>query len=1004
MDAEVENGYFLEYEPKYRKYRFLMRKRIVEILLVSSIYDSFIMEEDVRLSDQVYEEFHNLNLRTLPHISRASSVSQALRMLRGRKFDLVITMRRLGEMNPSIFAQRVKEIQDIPVILLLKNTTELQHFRRAKSPAKHIDKVFLWNGNSNVFVAIIKLLEDRMNVDEDTVIGDVRVIIVVEDSIRFYSLYLPALYAEIMLQTHRLIHEGRHDYHSLLQMSSRPKILLASTYEDAVGYYRRYKNYLLGLISDIRFPRDGVFDDYAGFDLVRFVREDAPTLPIMMQSSDESNRADAEELQGFFVNKNDRSLVHELRKFMLDYMGFGPFTFRLPTYEMVAVAENLFDFREIIESVPLESLIYHARNDHFSGWFSARGEFEMARRLKPRKVSEFEDKEDLRRLLIDAADMILQDRLGTIVDFERTGYHPNSRFIRLRPGSLGGKGRGIAFLLYLRSLFSSGFYKEFPNIRIQIPKTYVIGTDEFEKFMNRNQLYDFVTSDASDQMIKERFVNAHISDSLRSDLEFIFKDIQQPLAVRSSNNFEDSLFQPFAGVFATYMIPNCNPSLYERINQLMMAIKLVYASTYLRLARSYAESIGVSLVGSRMAVVIQEVVGRAYQDRFYPTYSGIAASYNYYPLGDRLQPEDRIAHLVLGLGKTVVEGGLARRFSPKLPEINLYSESGQIIKESQRDFYAIKMDCYRSIDLEKGESSFLERYNLRNAIQDKTLREIADTYNYNDKTFSSGFRSENAGYPVITFNRQLKFGTFPMAQIINRVLMLGEEAMGCPVEIEFAGDFTGDKDGVPTFYLLQLRPFMEHEGDFAEDVEASKDDLFVYSTAISGNRVIKNIEDIVYVKPACFDNAKTISMIGEISLINKGLTREDRPYILIGPGRWGTNDRHLGIPADWTAINGTQVIMEVDLPDFKVDHSQGSHFFHNITSAGIPYLYVTHNSATDFIDWAWLESLDTVEETPFIKHVRTFSPVLVSVNGKKREGHILKPGPAKKWLSIDAHL
>ncbi len=991
MSIEERDRSLLEYHPKYRKYRYLMRKRIVEILLVSSIYDSFIMEEDVRLSDQIYEEFHNLNLRTLPHISRASSVTQAEDLLREQKFDLVITMRRLGEVDPWAFAERVKKIQEIPVILLLNNTSELNYYRRETTSDKLIDKVFVWNGTTSVFVAIIKMLEDRMNVDEDTSVGDVRVIIVVEDSIRFYSLYLPVLYSEIMRQTHRLIHEGRNDYHSLLQMSSRPKVLLASTFEEAIIYYEKYKDHLLGLITDIKFPRNGVLDPSAGFALVQVIRKDAPTLPIMIQSSDEANWVEADQLQGYFVNKNDRSLVHDLRNFLLNYMGFGSFTFRLPSEQVVAVANNLFEFREILEEVPIESLIYHAQSDHFSGWLSARGEFEMARKLKPRKASEFEDKEGLRKLLINTFNVILEERLGTIVDFDRSGYHPNSRFVRLRPGSLGGKGRSIAFLLYLRSLFSAGFNQEFPNIIIQVPKTYVIGTDEFDQFMRFNNLYDFVTTDASDERIKEQFVKAKVSPNLHSDLAFIFKDSSQPLAVRSSSNFEDSLFQPFAGVFATYMIPNCHPSFDERINQLVMAIKLVYASIYLSLSRSYAETLGVSLAGSRMAVIIQEVVGKQYGDRFYPTYSGTAASYNYYPLGDRLQPEDRIAHLVLGLGKTVVEGGLTRRFSPKRPQVNLYSDTKQILKESQRNFYAIQRDCNESIDLVQGENSFLECYNLRHAIEDKTLSEIADTYNPRDNTFSSGFINRDSGYPVITFNRQLKISTFPMAQIINRVLQLGEEAMGCPVEIEFAGCLTEKPDEKPTFYLLQIRPFMEHDEKINNGVDVDQEEVFVYSKQISGNRVMKNIRDIVYVKPEGFDNTRTLAMVEEIKRINKTLTSQERPYILIGPGRWGTNDRHLGIPVDWTAINGARVIMEVDLPDFKVDHSQGSHFFHNITSAGIPYFCVKGNSAGDFIDWGWLEKLTTVTETKFCKHVQAPEPLQVIVNGKKREGWILKP-------------
>ncbi len=995
MKAKSADNPLFKYHPKYRKYRLLMRKRVIEILLVSSIYDSFILEEDARLSDQIYEEFHNLNLRTLPHISRASSASQAIALLKERKFDLVIAMRRIGELNPWTFAERVKQIDDIPVILLLNNSEEIKFLKSNYIQDSLIDKVFVWNGNSNVFVAIIKLLEDRLNIDEDTRQGDVRVIIVVEDSVRFYSLYLPELYGEIMRQTRQLIYEGGNDYHTLLQMTSRPKILLASSYEEAMEYYEKYKDNLLGLITDIRFPKQGRFEDIAGFELVRAIRQESPTLPIMMQSSEESNRPLAEDLQAYFVNKNNQSLVYELRNFMLEFMGFGSFTFRNPKGETLGDANNLFELRDVIEKIPIQSLLYHAKNDHFSGWLSARGEFEMARRLKPRKVSEFKDDEDLRHLLLTSIDEILQEKLGVIVDFDRVGYHPNSRFVRLRPGSLGGKGRGLAFLVYLRSLFNAGFRKEFPNISIQVPRTFAIGTDEFEKFMQHNHLYDFVFSDVSDDEIKARFMNAHISESLRSDLKFIFDDIKKPLAIRSSNIFEDSLFRPFAGVFATYMVPNCNPDPDVRINQLLVAIKLVYASTYLSLAQSYANTLGVSLAGSRMAVVIQEVVGRQYQKRYYPNYSGTAASYNYYPIGDRLQPEDRIAYLALGLGKAIVDGGLARRFSPKYPEINIYSDADQKIRESQRYFYAIQRECYQSFDFQKGENNFLGTFDLGDAIQDQTLTEIADTYNPNDRRFLSGFWGRKDGYPVITFDRQIKYKTFPLAQVINRVLQLGEDAMGCPVEIEFAGDLPESADDKLTFNLLQIRPFVEHDETLSYEADVKREDMFVHSTQISGNRVIKNIQDIVYIKPDAFDRTKTQSMAKEISQINKGLTESQIPYILVGPGRWGTNDRHLGVPVDWTAISGARVIIEVDLDDFIIDHSQGSHFFHNIVSAGIPYLCVKIRSDSDFLDWEWLENVDAIEETTYFKHVRTASPLFVIINSKKRDGRILKPEAAK---------
>ncbi len=994
--AKNTDNLLLEYHPKFRKYRLLMRKRIIEILLVSSIYDSFILEEDARLSDQIYEEFHNLNLRTLPHVSRASSANQAIAMLKERKFDLVIAMRRIGELDPRNFAEKVKQIDDIPIILLLNNSEEIQSLKPNYVQDNLIDKVFVWNGNSNVFVAIIKLLEDRMNVDEDTRQGDVRVIIIVEDFIRFYSLYLPELYGEIMRQTRDLIYEGGNDYHTLLQMSSRPKILLAGSYEQALEYYKKYKEHLLGLITDIRFPRHGKFDDIAGFELVRAIRAEAPTLPIMMQSSEENNRSLAEDLQAYFVNKNDQSLVHELRNFMLEFMGFGSFTFRNPAGENLGEANNLFELKELIENIPMQSLLYHAKNDHFSGWLSARGEFEMARRLKPRKVSEFESDEDLRQFLLRSFDEILQEKLGVIVDFDRVGYHPNSRFVRLRPGSLGGKGRGLAFLVYLRSLFNAGFRKEFPNISIQVPKTFAIGTNEFEKFMQQNHLFDFVSSEMTDDQIKERFLHARISESLWSDLQFVFSEVGKPLAVRSSNIFEDSLFRPFAGVFSTYMIPNCNPHPSVRINQLVNAIKLVYASTYLSLAQAYADTLGVSLAGSRMAVVIQEVVGRQYGRRYYPNYSGTAASYNYYPVGDRLQPEDRIAYLALGLGKSIVDGGLTRRFSPKYPEINIYSDIHQKIDESQRYFYAIQRECHQDFDLHKGEYNFLGTFDLGDAIQDQTLTEIADTYNPNDGRFSSGYWEKRTGFPVITFDRQIKYNTFPLAQVINRVLQLGEEAMGCPVEIEFAGDFPENSNEKLTFNLLQIRPFVEHEETSSYVADVKRDNLFIHSSQISGNRVIKNIQDIVYIKPDSFDQTKTLLMAKEISQINQRLNETKTPFILIGPGRWGTNDRHLGVPVDWRAISGARVIIEVDLENFIVDHSQGSHFFHNIVSAGIPYMCVKYRSDSDYLDWEWLENMETISESTYFRHIRTTSPVFVIINSKKRFGQILKPGESEQ--------
>jgi CheY-like chemotaxis protein len=991
-NSESRSSYQLEYRPKYQNYRYLMQNRINSILLVSSIYDSFIIDEDARLSDQIFEEFHNLNLRTLPHIFRATSVPQALELLQEHHFDLVITMRRLGEINPLKFAEQVKAIREIPVVLLLNNSSELQYLPSKALADSKIDHTFVWNGNPTVFVAIIKLLEDRMNVDADIMTGDTRVIIVVEDSIRFYSLYLPVLYSEIMLQTQRLVSEGANDYLTLLQMRSRPKILLARNFEEAWDDYSKYQDHLLGVISDVRFPKAGQLNEEAGFDLVARIREESPTLPIMLQSSNEENRDESERLRGFFVNKNSHSLLQDLRTFLMEFLGFGCFTFRLPDDSVVGKADNLFELRRELERIPLESFVYHAQNDHFSGWLAARGEFAVARQLKPRKVSEFEDKEDLRQLILASVEDILHERMGIIVDFDRENYHPHLRFIRLRPGSLGGKGRGLAFLLFLRSSFNEGFRKEFPDVDIQIPRTVVIGTDEFDVFMRENDLYDFVAVDRDDQEIKKRFLDSKLPSTLREDLRFIYQDKTKPLAVRSSNIFEDSLYQPFAGVFSTYMLPNSHKNPEVRLNQLAAAIKLVYASTYLKLARSYAETLGISLGETRMAVIIQEVVGREYGDRYYPGFSGTAASYNYYPLGKHLQPEDRIAFAALGLGTTVVQGGLSRRFSPKRPDVNIYGSVEDEIRSSQNSFFAVRLSQQKEIDLEKGESIFLESCSLRDAIDDGTLKEIADTYDPQGGRLSSGFWDEEAGAPVITFNRALKYNTFPLAGIINRVLELGERAMGCPVELEFAGDFAQKKGERSTFRLLQLRPFLEHEETMMiQDLDVPDHQLLANSSVVSGYRSLHEIRDIVYVKPDQFNPTKTLEMVEEITLLNQRLVEEKQPYILIGPGRWGTCERHLGIPVIWSDINGAKVIMEVDLKDFQVDHSQGSHFFHNISSAGIPYFFVKYGSKTDFLDWDWLEDQPAEGDYEFFRHIRTQDPLTVIANGKERSGKIIKP-------------
>lgn len=961
-----------------------MNIRMKNVLLVSSIYDSFMLEEDGRLSDQIYEEFQNLNLRTLPRITRVSSANEALDFLEEKEFDLVITMRRLGDMDAFSFGANVKEIRDIPVILLLNSVVEIKYLPEFEK-RKGIDRVFVWNGDSKIFVAIIKHLEDKFNADYDTQKGNVRVFIFVDDSIRFYSLLLPEIYGEIMRQTHRLLSEGTNDFQDLLKMRVRPKILLAETYEEALSYYERYKEYLMGVISDVEFPVDGKLNKNAGFLFAKKIQEENTNLPIVLQSSKEHYREESEEMGCFYINKRSHGMMWDLRKWLLEYVGFGDFVFRNQDGEIFGNANDIITFYNKLSEVPLECLVFHGKNDHFSNWLHARGEFEIAETLKPRKVSEF-TKEELQEFLIKAInELVIEKTKGIINDFSRENYHPEILFLRLRPGSLGGKGRGIAFLMFLMNSFE--IESEFDDISVEIPRTIVIGTDEYDRFMEDNNLYEFALSNASDEDIKKKFVEAKLSKGIISDLTFLLSDLTGPLAVRSSSLLEDSAYQPFAGIFDTYMIPNNQEEDSERIKQLSTAIKLVYASQFLKLAKSYAETIQQTVEESKMAVVIQEVVGQEHNQRFYPDFSGTASSYNYYPYGDYMKPEDRIAHIALGLGKTIVEGESSVRFSPKYPKINYFSTPGILLEQSQKNFYAIDLTM-KEFDILK-DDPYMKRLHLGDAIKDGTLTKIADTYDFESEMLRDGFSDE--GSPVITFSQQLKYAIFPIAPLLERILKIGERALGSSIEIEFAGTFKKTPEEKNVFSILQIRPFLQQEVLLTEDYESvDVTQVLAYSNHVSGNLLRKDIQDVIFIKPETFDKTQTMKMVEEIDKLNSTLVKEGRPYLLIGFGRWGTADRFLGIPVKWSNINGVKAIIETSLENFTVDFSQGTHFFHNIVTANIGYFHIKHTQENHFIDWKWLQSKKPVEDLTYVTHVRLEQPLIVRIDAQNQEGMIIK--------------
>ncbi|MCG3221763.1 MAG: hypothetical protein H7641_10325 [Candidatus Heimdallarchaeota archaeon] len=980
-----EESFYFDYKPKYKVFHELMAKRMHNVLLVSSIYDSFMIEEDGRLSDQIYEEFKNLNLRTLPRITRVSSAEEAIGILKEKNFDLVITMRRLGEINAFSFGEQVKEIQDIPVILLLNSVIEINYVPDFDK-RRGIDRVFVWNGDSKLFVAIIKHLEDRLNVDYDTKTGDVKVFIFVDDSIRFYSLLLPEIYGELMRQTRRLITEGTNDFQDLLKMRIRPKILLAETYEEAISYHEKYGENVMGVILDIEFPRNGELDKSAGFAFAKKLTKEHSNLPILLQSSKEKYREQAEEKGYSFIHKRSHGMVWDLRNWLLESVGFGDFIFKDSEGKILGKAKDIIDFYEQLEKVPESSLIYHGKSDHFSNWLSARGEFEIAQKLKPRKVSEFAE-DELRAFLIRIIkEVVIEKTRGIVNDFSRETYHPEILFIRLRPGSLGGKGRGLAFLMFLLNSFMIDV--EFENVIIEIPKTIVIGTDEFDRFMEDNNLYKFALSDASDQNLKERFVKAKLSKSLREDLDFLLRDLNGPLAVRSSSLLEDSAYQPFAGIFDTYMIPNNSLNAKDRLEQLCIAIKLVYASPFLKLAKTYAETISHTIEESKMAVVIQNVVGREHDNKFYPDFSGAAASYNFYPFGDYMKPEDRIAHVALGLGKTILDGGASVRFCPRYPKMNYYSTPDMLLDLSQKNFYAIDL-MYKAFDILE-DDPYTVKYSLSDAIKDGTLSNIADTYDVKSQILREGYFNEGA--PVITFGNQLKLDTFPLAKIITKILTMGEKALGSSIEIEFAGNFKKSKGEKDRFVILQIRPYLYQEAMMIEELnEADIKNIVAQSTHVSGNLIRKDIRDIIFVKPDKFDKTQTLKIAEEIDQVNANLYKTKTESVLIGFGRWGTADRFLGIPVKWNNISSAKIIIEAGLEGFQVDFSQGSHFFHNIVTSNIGYLHIKYNKDDQIINWDWLKEQKIVTDLEYVSHVRTKKPLIIRIDAQNGEGLIIEP-------------
>ncbi len=967
--------YDADYRPVFHDFYELIKHRVGRILLVSSLYDAFTLEEEGLLFEQISGEYRDLLLPFPPQVIRVSSASDGLEELRNERYDLIITMARISDMECQDFAARAKEIQDIPVVLLLTEMADIQYYHRPGA-VMSIDKVFYWNGDSALYLAITKYIEDTMNIAHDTSTGLVRAILVIEDSPRYYSIFLPLIYTEIMQQTRALITEGLNEHEERLRIRSRPKIILAETYEEAMEMYKRYRHQIMGVISDVKYKRNGIMDGEAGF---RFAEEIDDEIPILLQSSNVDCASMAADRGITFIDKNSESILQELRDFFTDSLGFGEFVFTRPDGTELARASDLREFIEIVESIPIDSLKFHGSAHHFSNWLKARGEIDLARRLRDVKVTDFELGEEIREFLLDSINESRRvKQLGVITDFNKQNFEFDQTFTRLGGGSLGGKGRGIAFLSML--LNQSMITSQFEGIEVKIPETIVIATDEFDRFILDNELHDFIKENRTDEELSERFLSSRISDDLRESLGRFLDHARWPIAVRSSSLLEDSQNQPFAGLYSTYILPNNCDDDGTRLEQLEQAIKLVYASAFYKRVKAYIRATGLIPEEEKMAVVIQRLIGNRHGDRFYPSYSGVAQSHNFYPVHP-LRREEGVASLALGLGKIVVDGEKVLSVSPDHPNVipGFYTPD-DVFKNSQNHFYALNMSesCF---DLGMGEDITLSKLPIPTAQEDGTLDDIASTFDANDGRLRDGVGTD--GPKLITFAGILKYGKLPLIKVIKELLDIGQKGMGRAVEIELAGRHNDAGD--PEFYVVQVRPLVTmRERSHLQIGEAEESDALVLSDRAMGNGIVSGITDVVYVRPETFDTTETMEIAREIGTVNEQL--DGTPYLLIGPGRWGTRDRFLGVPVEWDQISWAKSIVEVQLEGFRIDPSHGTHFFHNITALGIPYFTIGFNKEGENVDWEWFDAQKAVGSYKHIRHIRSEVPLTVKVDGRSGRG------------------
>ena len=965
----------------------LMNKRIYNVLLIATKYDSFMLEDDGRVDEQIFNEYTSLSLRYPPRFTQVTTEEEALNELKNRNFELIICMPNMDNRDIFAAASEIKvHYPNIPIVVLTPFSKEVSK-RIANEDLSAIDYVFSWLGNSELLLAIIKLIEDKMNAPDDTASVGVQIILLVEDSIRFYSSALPHLYKFVLEQSQMFAKEALNDHQRTLRMRGRPKIKLARNYEEAVLIFDQYRDNMLGIISDMSFMHNGVKDPYAGYKFGQYVRKTGLIIPFVLESSEASNHVYAKELNASFIDKNSKSYPQDLKKKIMQRFGFGDFVILNPhTKEEIMRIKDLKDLQKKVFQIPDDSLVYHLSRNHFSRFFYSRAMFPPAEVLKHVDVSDYKDMDEARKLIFD---LIVQYRrmknTGVVAVYQKDRFDEYSNFARIGDGSLGGKGRGLAFI--------GAMVKRYPklesdNFAVNIPKTVVICTDIFDEFMETNELYPVALGDADDETILRYFLRASLPSRLIEDLMAFFDVVKSPIAVRSSSLLEDSHYQPFAGIYSTYMVPKIEEK-YDMLRTVSDAIKAVYASVFYKDSKAYMTATSNLIDQEKMAIVLQEVVGSRYNDHFYPTMSGVARSLNFYPIGNE-KAEDGIANIALGLGKYIVDGGQTLRFSPRHPHSILQMSTMDFaLRETQTRFYAL--DLKNMAEAFSVDDAFnLVKLGLKDADAEGSLKYIVSTYDPYDQIIRDGYYP--GGRKILSFVNILQHDVFPLADTLDQILRIGQQEMGRPVEIEFAVNMDPSDHTRATFYLLQIRPIVDNKEIMDEDLSLVKnEETILSSTSVLGHGIVGDVQDIIYVKTGAFNSSNNQLIAYEIEKMNRSFTDQEKGYVLVGPGRWGSSDSWLGIPVKWPHISNARVIVECGLENYRVDPSQGTHFFQNLTSFGVGYFTVNPFKGDGWFDEAFLNAQPAVEETEYLRHVRFDAPITIKMDGKKSLGVVLKP-------------